>query len=345
MPPDATGPVPFPEFAAQARQSLQAAWLTLGVDAAQQAATLAAVEERARRVFRDAVAEAQSACDTAEADVRAQTSAHAGLCARLQAVPEPEYAPYVSGRWAGRPLLEQQRAVREAVARLQELLGRREEELRGLHQRLVHLHRVVGIPFGRSPALRGCERFEDVGEDLTVGRQDAYRQEIAQLVDAKRRADDEIIAGLWSQVRELWAKLKISPHETARVTAEVSSVQVDTGDADADEAGREAAIAALRACLAGLQAEQERLLTELVRETSDMLRALWREYEGKTGESLALELPTKGCESSVAVLEGLVLAMEDRLQQLEEVSRVWEKRQALLAEEAEMLRAQKDPER
>eukprot|EP00668_Euglena_longa_P031754 GGOE01041005.1.p1 GENE.GGOE01041005.1~~GGOE01041005.1.p1 ORF type:complete len:534 (-),score=150.83 GGOE01041005.1:335-1936(-) len=347
MPPAVADPQPFLEFASQARGRLQAMWLTLGVEPAEQGATLADVEERARRVFLDAIAEVQCTCDAVEADVRAQAAAHAAACARLHTVVESEYVAYATDpcQEAGRPLLEQQRCLRQAVAKLLELLSLREEEMRRLHQRLFRLHSVVGIPLGRSRALRGCERFEDVGEDFTLQRQVQYQQEISQLIDAKRRADEEIIESVWLGVRELWAKLKISPHESARFQAEVSRIQPDTGDADLDEERREAIISLLRSQLAALQAEQERLLAELVRETSDMLRALWREYESRTGENMALELPTKGCESSVAVLEGLVLAMEDRLQQLEEVARVWEKRQTLLAEEVEMLRAQKDPER
>jgi len=38
-----------------------------------------------------------------------------------------------------------------------------------------------------------------------------YRREIAELIDAKRKADEDIIEGLWAQIRALWATALLNP--------------------------------------------------------------------------------------------------------------------------------------
>jgi len=258
---------------------------------------------------------------------------------------EPQYAAHFAGPDPSLPLLERQRRLTDAVAGLTALIADREGELRALHQRLHHLHEVIGIPLGRSHALRGCKAFADTGPDLPPARQAEYRREIAELIDAKRKADEDIIEGLWAQIRALWTKLNISPAERAKLTTAVTGVPAHTSDADGDDRQREAAIEVMQGHLGRLQAEQQRMMAELVKETADMLRGLWQEYERITGERMAVELPMQSTESSVAVLEGLVLAMEDRLRSLEDVRKAYDRRKALLDEEAEMLRSQKDPDR
>ena len=58
----------------------------------------------------------------------------------------------------------------EAVEQLQQLCDRRETELQRLHQRLYKLHSVIGIPLGRSQALRASAEFAPTNADLSLDR-------------------------------------------------------------------------------------------------------------------------------------------------------------------------------
>ena len=54
-----------------------------------------------------------------------------------------------------------------------------------------------------------------------------------------------------------------------------------------------------------------------------------------------MELPSRGSESSVAVIEGLVVAMEDKLKQVDDVVKMCQRRSSLLQDEADMREAQR----
>ncbi len=46
--------------------------------------------------------------------------------------------------------------------------------------------------------------------------QGEYRREIDELIESKKRADEQSIAGLWDEIRVFWTKLKISNNECNR---------------------------------------------------------------------------------------------------------------------------------
>eukprot|EP01004_Peranema_trichophorum_P003693 NODE_2666_length_1524_cov_39.663812_g2297_i0.p1 GENE.NODE_2666_length_1524_cov_39.663812_g2297_i0~~NODE_2666_length_1524_cov_39.663812_g2297_i0.p1 ORF type:complete len:454 (-),score=76.97 NODE_2666_length_1524_cov_39.663812_g2297_i0:53-1414(-) len=328
----------FISTASNVVNALDKMWTELGLAQKQRDDTLNFMMTEAEKIFNTALEECKRLRDNTYNDVLGKTSTHTKLCCDIGNINDSEssYSQCFTEDWTGMPLLSQLQRIEHKVNTLQSLKANREKLLNKAHSQLLKLHRVLDIPIQQSASLKGNENF--FGSDLSLIRLSEYNKEISSLTEMKRDYDEKKIKTMWQNIHNLWASLHISEVERSIFCTKIAPLENDLDK-------RDTLIDMMENQVQSLQKERQRRWDDLVRETTNLLLSLWNEYYNKTGQKADMPIPAKGTEENIALIEGLVVEMEDKLKQVDDVCKLCEKRQQLLDEEAELMEAQKDPDR
>eukprot|EP00667_Euglena_gracilis_P014588 EG_transcript_15124 len=320
-----------------AREALARVWDDTGLDAAGRTDALQLLQQRLLKILEGTVQEHQEANTKLRREVAELAMQHADSRACLAALDEATEAEYRASfhlATDGLPLLLQRQRLTDAVAALRRLCNARQASFARQHADLLDLYNALGTPLLDRKDFAQSTSF--MGSDVSHTLLRAYQLEIAACRAQKRAHNLQRIRSLAAEVAALGLELD----RPADVEAHGSVLLDMAKDAELEERVR-----TLEQQLSQLKAEsQQRISVQLV-ETSERLQQLWRQYHDLTGHSLAGPVTEEVSEEALRDLQSRVADAQARVTEVGEAMGMLRRRDAILADEAEMLAAQNDPSR